>query len=346
MWPPPHRSVRRGVVPVEIHPLEGQAMRSIRRRGVLTAAVLVGALWAPASALAAAPEITTGIVTAKTPTTAILHGKVDPNGTATSYVFDLGPTKLYGARSPIQAAGAGNRAVKVTWSVAGLAPSTTYHYRLSGIRGGRAFLGKDRTFKTPRQPLGVTLGATPNPIRIGGSTTLSGVLSGTGNANRQVQLQANPWPYTGGFQPVGNNVVTNASGGFAFQLLKVDVNTQYRVLMPAKPTVVSPIVVLGTINKVTRRATVTRGEKRGRIHFFGRIRPALDGAGVFVQKLRRGNWVNIAQTHARHTNKGYSRYSKRVRQRRGGRYRIVVVDSSGAHTAAVSRSIKRRHVRF
>jgi hypothetical protein len=320
-------------------------MESIRRRGVLTAAVLAGALWAPASALAAAPEVTTGRASAVTQSSAVLHGTIDPNGTATSWTFQYGPTKLYGTTTPGTPAGAGNRPKRVSIALSALAPSTTYHYRLVGIRGTRIWAGKDRTFKTDRQPLGVTLAATPNPIRIGSSTTLSGVLSGTGNANRQVQLQANPWPYTGGFQPVGNNVVTDALGGFAISLLSVSLNTQYRVLMPAKPTVVSPIVVLGTLNKVTRHAKVRRGEKRGRIHFFGRIRPALDGAPVYIQKLRRGIWVNIKQTSARHTNKGYSRYSTRVRQRRGGRYRVVVVDATGAHSPTVSRSIRRRHLR-
>jgi hypothetical protein len=320
-------------------------MGSIRRRGAL-AAVLLGALWVPANALAAAPTITTGGVSNIAPTTATLNGTVDPNGTATSYIFQLGPTRLYGASTPTQSAGGGKKAVHVSVPVSGLAPATTYHYRLVGLRGSRTFFGKDRTFKTKRQPLGVSLAATPNPIRIGGSTTLAGVLSGTGNANRQVQLQANTWPYTAGFQPVGNNQVTNASGGFAFTLLAVTVNTQYRVLMPAKPGVVSPVVVLGTTNKVTRHAKVHRGLRRGRIHFWGTIRPALDGAAVYIQKLRRGVWVNIGQTAAKHTSKGISRYSKRVRQKHGGRYRVLVVDASGAHSPSVSRSIRRHHLRF
>jgi hypothetical protein len=320
-------------------------MRSIRRRCVLTAAVGLCTLWAPASALAAAPDITTGRTTNIAQTTAIVHGKVDPNGTATTYFFQVGPTKLYNGNTARGTTGSGTKPVSVTGSVSGLAPSTTYHYRLVGQRGNRVFLGKDRTFKTARQPLGVSLAATPNPIRTGAATTLAGVLSGTGNAGRQVQLQANPWPYTAGFQPVGNNQVTDAAGNFGFNLLSVGLNTQYRVLMPAKPNVTSPIVVLGTISKVTRHAKVTRGEKRGKIRFFGRISPAQDGVAVYIQKLRKGVWNNIAQTAALHTSKGYSRYSKRVRQRRGGRYRVVVADATGAHSPSASRSIRRHHLR-
>jgi hypothetical protein len=318
-------------------------MRSIRRRGGLTTAIVLGALIAPASALAAAPEITTGRVTAVTPTTAVLHGKVDPNGTATSYVFELGPTRLYGARSPAQSAGAGKKAIKVRWPVSGLAPATTYHYRVVGIRGSNVFFGKDRTFKTLRQPLGVSLAATPNPIRIGGQATLAGTLSGTGKAERRVQLQANPWPYAGFAGGLVNDQFTTATGSFSFTVFPVNVNTQYRVLMPAKPNVVSPIVVLGTVAKVTRHAKVKRGDRRARIRFKGRVRPALDGAAVLIQKLRKGVWTNIAQTNAVHATTKYSRYSKRIRQKRGGRYRVVVIH--GAHAPAASKSIRLRHLR-
>src|SRR5215212_7800518 len=109
-------------------------MGSIRRRGVLTV-VLLGALSAPASPVAAAPAITTGAVSNLAPTTAVLNGTVDPNGTATSYIFQYGPTRLYGAATPQGSAGGGNKGVRVSAAIAGLAPATTYHYRLVGLRG-------------------------------------------------------------------------------------------------------------------------------------------------------------------------------------------------------------------
>jgi hypothetical protein len=302
-------------------------------------------LIAPASALAAAPTVTTGAAVLITQNSAKVKGTVDPNGTATSYLFQYGTTKLYGARTTAASAGAGQKAKKVSAVLGALAPATRYHYRLVALRGNRVFAGRDKTFKTKPQPLGVSLAATPNPIRIGAQATLAGTLSGTGNGGRRVQLQANAWPYTTGFQGgFVNDQFTTPTGGFSFTVFPVNVNTQYRVLMPAKPNVVSPIVVLGTVAKVTRHAKVSgRGGKSARIRFFGRIRPALDGAAVLVQKLRNGTWTNIAQTNAVHTSKGYSRYSKRLRQKRGGRYRIAVVH--GAHSTAVSKSIRRRHLR-
>jgi hypothetical protein len=304
---------------------------------------VLGALIVPASALGAAPTVTTGGVALITQNSGKLKGTVDPNGTATTYSFQYGTTKLYGARTPSTLAGAGNKPKKVSAVVGALAPATRYHYRLVAIRGNRVWAGKDKTFKTKPQPLGVSFAATPNPIRIGGRSTLAGTLSGTGNAGRRVQLQANAWPYTTGFQGgLVNDQITSPTGTFSFTVFPVNVNTQYRVLMPAKPKVVSPIVVLGTVAKVTRHAKVKRGDKRSRVRFTGRIRPALDGAAVLVQKRRHGTWTNIAQTNAVHTNNGYSRYTKRFRQKRGGRYRVVVIH--GAHAPTVSKSIRLRHL--
>ena len=211
----------------------------------------------------------------------------------------------------------------------------------------KPFFGKDRTFKTKRQPLGVSLAATPNPIRIGSSTTLSGVLSGTGNSGRQVQLQANPWPYTQGFLAVGNNVVTSATGGFAFTLLSVSVNTQYRVLMPAKPAVDEPD------RRASARPTRSRGTRRSGAD------PSAAGSTSGARSGPRSTarpWSSrssaaatgstSARRSARHTSKGYSRYSKRIRQKHGGRYRVVVLDARAPTRRAVSKSIKRRHLRF
>jgi hypothetical protein len=321
-------------------------MRSIGLRGVLTAGVLIGALVSPAGALAATkPKVTTGKATKVTPTTATLNGGVNPNGAATTYSFQYGTTRLYDSRTAGVSIGKGTKGKHVTAAIATLAPATIYHYRLVARNSKGLTIGRDRTFKTDRQPLGVSLVAKPNPIRTGSSTVLSGVLSGTGNANRVVQLQGNVWPYTGGFQPVGNSVVTDANGNFAFTLLSVSLNTQYRVLMPAKPKVASPIVVLGTTSKVTRHAKVHRGNKRGRIHFWGTVRDVSGSVLVVViQKFHKGAYHNIGQTTARNTGKGFSRYSGTIRQKHGGKYRVVALDVRGARSPSVSRPVRRHHM--
>jgi hypothetical protein len=316
-------------------------------RGIRSVALVAGALlWAPAGAAAAEkPVVTTGAAASIEPTTVVLNGTVNPKGAATSYFFQYGTTVIYGATTSASGAGAGTKGVKVAVSVTGLAPATTYHYRLVAQNSKGLTRGKDRTFKTKRQPLGVSLAATPNPILAGGATTLAGTLSGTGNGGRQVVLQSNPYPYTQGFAQVGNALVTDPAGGFAFPILSVPVNTIYRVQMPARPDVVSPLVAVGTTYKVTRHVKVTRrGERRGRLRFRGRITPTADGRQVLIQKLDDvGNWVTISETVARHSSSSFSRYRERIWQRRGGRYRVLV-NVNDIHSPSASRSIRVRNV--
>jgi DNA-binding beta-propeller fold protein YncE len=62
-----------------------------------------------------------------------LRGAVDPQGSATSYWFEYGPTTDYGARGPAsvdESAGDGNAFVTVAQQIGGLEPGVTYHYRL------------------------------------------------------------------------------------------------------------------------------------------------------------------------------------------------------------------------
>jgi hypothetical protein len=318
--------------------------RGTRRAGAGLWLALGFALLAPAAASAATkPTVTTGGTSDVAPSTATLHGSVNPQGAETTYSFQYGTTRRYGAQTPVTPAGSGTRAVKVSAALSGLAPATTYHYRVLATNAKGATAGGDRTFKTKPQPLGVSLAGNPNPVLTGKGTTLAGTLSGTNNANRQVVLQANPFPYTQGFLPVANNQVTDANGNFAFPILAVNVNTQYRVLMPQKPEVVSPIVVLGTTVRVTTHLKVKRGARSGRVRLFGSVLPPVDGTQVLIQKLRRGGWKNIASTFARHVNSSRSAYSRTFRQRHAGRYRVFV-NASGAHVGSLGRTVHVRRV--
>jgi hypothetical protein len=82
---------------------------------------------------------------------AVLRGSVDPRGTLTHYGFEYGRTPSYGQFAPLlrPSVGAGHAPVGVETEVQGLAPQTTYHYRLVAYRGSEAFTGQGRTFTTP-----------------------------------------------------------------------------------------------------------------------------------------------------------------------------------------------------
>src|SRR5829696_944218 len=98
------------------------------RGAMLFALALV--LLAPATASAARPAVTTGAAASITQSTVTLNGKVDANGKATTYFFQIGTTRVYTATTPETAAGQSGGPVSISVPVAGLAPATVYHYRL------------------------------------------------------------------------------------------------------------------------------------------------------------------------------------------------------------------------
>src|SRR3954469_6476928 len=242
-------------------------MRRMGLRALGLSAVVVGLM--PGVALAARPAATTGAAANVTFQSARVNGSIDPNGQPTSYYFQYGTTRAYGTQTAATFVGTGQNPVRVSTDPGGLAPATRYHYRIVAQGQGGTGLGGDRTFTTRRQPLGMSLAANPNPITAGHSTLLAGALTGTGSGGRRVVLQSNPWPYTQGFQNAANEQITNAQGGFSFPVLSVPFNMQYRVLMPERPQVVSPIVTVGTKQVVTTRVNRHRVRRGHRIRFSG-----------------------------------------------------------------------------
>jgi len=106
---------------------------------------------------AAAPTVVTGAATSITPTTATLNGTINAQGTPTDYRFKYGTTASYGSLTPVTADGSGTADVEVSTPISGLAPSTTYHFRLVALQGGdEVASGQDATFTTAPSPGGAT----------------------------------------------------------------------------------------------------------------------------------------------------------------------------------------------
>jgi len=319
-------------------------LRTSRRIEVLVALGLALSLAIPALAQGAAtkPTVTTGGVAKVTPSSASLLGKVNPNGAVTTHLFQYGPTTLYGAMTSAVATGGGAAAVNVVADIGGLAPATTYHYRLVAVNSKGTTKGADRTFRTKNQPLGLTLAATPNPVAFGKPTVLGGTLTGTGNAGRQVVLQSNPFPYTQGFVSTTNVQLTSATGAFAFPLLSVAFNTQYRVLIPTKPEIVSPIVLAGVAPKLGTSTSATRVRRGQRVRFRGTVKPAQGGERIAIQKLKGTRWVTVAGTVTRRANSTSATYTKSIRVISGGRYRVFVAMADGRFVPTSGRTVRIR----
>lgn len=146
-------------------------MRS-RALRLLGSTVAVGAVTAGVAGAAASPTVTTGAATKVTTSTAILTGRVTPNGRATDYAFSYGPTAAYGAATPARSAGAGLKPLVVTGKVTGLTPGTVYHYRISAANRSGTATGADRTFTTKgHPPAAVVTGPAANVGQTGATPT-------------------------------------------------------------------------------------------------------------------------------------------------------------------------------
>ena len=287
----------------------------------LTAAIAAAA---PAAAAVTKPTVSTGGAAQITQTSATLTGKVNANGAQTTYFFQYGTSRVYGATTGPTDAGSGTHARAAAASVTGLAPATTYHYRLVAENAKGTTFGGDRTFTTKKQPLGFNLAATPNPATFKAGTTLAGQLTGTGNAGRTVQLQAKAFPYTTAFTNVGNPLVTDAAGNFTFPVPLLTVNTQFRVMTVGSPHVTSGIVLVGCAVRVSVKVSATRVRLGHKVRFSGHVAPANDGALFAIQRLKKGVWVTVQGGSLHHSSATRSRYSKTMRIRHFGQYRVFV----------------------
>ncbi len=313
----------------------------VRSRSIALLALTISVFVVFASAAqASAPGVSTGGATKISPQSATLTGSVNAKAKATVYFFQYGPTAAYGLQTPEIAAGSRNAAVGAASDVIGLTAATTYHYRLIARNADGTTTGGDRSFKTANQPLGFSLAANPNPVPFGSPVVLQGVLSGTGNAGRQVVLQQKPFPYATAFATVGNPQVTGSSGAFAFPLLGVTTNTQYRVISTGGKTVTSEIVTLGVAVRVTTKVSSHHVRRGGRIRFSGTVRPAKVGALFSIQKLNsKGAWVTVAGGVSTGGGTTFSRYSKRVKVRRGGSYRVFMGVADGFQVSSIGSTI-------
>lgn len=100
------------------------------------------------------PTVTTGAAREVTPSSATLGGTVNTYGAATTYWFEYGATSAYGSKTaeaslpaaPGQPASATSSTVSA--AIGGLAPSTTYHFRLVAKNAGGTTQGADQAFTT------------------------------------------------------------------------------------------------------------------------------------------------------------------------------------------------------
>ncbi len=304
--------------------------------GAVVAGLALLGLPVVAQAVVLRPGVSTGAAETVSYGSATLTGSIDPHGSNTSYYFQYGSTRGYGAQTAIADAGAGLSAVRVSVPVAGLQPLTVYYFRLIAVNGVGASTGAGRAFTTLKVPLSLAILAAPNPTLFGGTVTVQGTLSGTGNGGVPVVLQANPFPYTQGFADTGNPELTTAAGGFSFPVLGLTEATQFRVATTTKVPVVSPVTLEGVAVSVVAHVGRAHRRRRHDVRIYGTVSPAVDGAEVAVMRITGGANQLVAGTTLHHDTATASRFSRVVRVKRGAVYRVLVRVTNGAQVSNYS----------
>jgi multidrug efflux pump subunit AcrA (membrane-fusion protein) len=97
---------------------------------------------------ATAPTASTDAPGTTTTKAVTLTGTVNPNGAATTYVFEYGTKASFGSSTGRVSVGEGTAAVSVEATIGGLKPATTYVYRLVAENAEGTAKGLTRTFTT------------------------------------------------------------------------------------------------------------------------------------------------------------------------------------------------------
>jgi hypothetical protein len=306
-------------------------------RATVIAATVIAALAAAGAAQAASlPSAVTGSAKEISYGAAVLTGEVNPRGSNTSYYFQYGPTKAFGGQTTIADAGAGTSTVKVSLPVSGLQPLTVYYFRLVAVNSLGATLGNEESLLTTKIPLTLQILAAPDPVLYGGTITVQGTLSGTENDDRAVVLQANQFPFTAGFQDIGNPELTTASGGFSFPVLGLAEATQYRVVTTTSPAVISPVAVENVAVLVQSHVGRTRRHHFARI--YGTVTPAEGATQVEILRIVHGHTVLVADTTLHPQDATSSSFSRVVRVK-AGIYRVLVHLLSGPQSSNYGQSL-------
>jgi hypothetical protein len=291
------------------------------------------------------PVAITGAVAHVRGTSADLDGTVLPGTQTTSYFFKYGPTTAYGSQTTPGSLPPGTTRVKVGQAVTGLLPG--YHYRIFATSLAGTAEGKDRVFtsKTLKSRLTLVKPAAPNVF--GSPVAISGTLSGTGNANRKIVLQASPYPYLTSFSSFGLPITTNAAGAFVFHVTGLTSSTQFRVATLDPRPSYSPVVSEQIAVRVTLK--VRTSSRKGLVRLYGTVSPAEVGASVLFQlrkpvrpsgkSERTTKFSTQFSSVVKRGSRTTARFSAIVEARHSGRYRAYVEVKKGPIVSGSSSTV-------
>jgi hypothetical protein len=169
-------------------------------------------------------------------------------------------------------------------------------------------------------------------VRFGGTTTLSGKLTGQNNSGQTITVERDPFPF-GTFEPAGT-ATTNSSGDWSFAVTP-PVNTRYRARTTGAE---SRTVDVNVRPAISFRLSDRTPAVRQRVVFSGRLCPEHDGTAVALQQRQpNGQWRSIRTLVLRDIpGDTCSSYARTLRPRRTRAYRVHF-NGDADHVAGNSR---------
>ena len=244
----------------------------VRTGWIASTAIVAGSLGlaigvAPIASAAQLPNAATGLVSSVLPTSVVVSGTVDAEGTLSSWYFQYGVATDagYGSQTASVSAGSGTGNVHVSRSLTGLTPATSYHFRIVATNSAGTTYGADVSFNTSAAPVVVTGGATNLAAS---SASLNGVVNpealatswyfqyglttsyGTRTPTRSLGAGPNSTNVSAGITKLGSNatyhfrIVATSSAGTSFGA-DLTLTTGLSVTLN---TSASTVVYSGTVN--------------------------------------------------------------------------------------------------
>ena len=188
----------------------------------------------------------------------------------------------------------------------------------------------------PGQPNNnLTIKASATAVTFSRSVTISGTTKGM-PAGTVVELQANPYPYAG-FKPTGKTTVVDPTGNYAIAVVP-QMHTQYKVVAKTSPPTESTAVFVRVRLNVSFRVSDSTPKKGAMVRMYGTMSPEHDGKPILIQKKTTTGYKTVARTVLLDNGTASSKYSKRMRIRATGTYRIVAESVDQDHDNGTSRS--------
>ncbi len=182
----------------------------------------------------------------------------------------------------------------------------------------------------------LTLKASATTVTFGKPVTLTGNAKNVA-AGTVVEAQANPFPYAG-FKATGKTGVVDPSGNYSITGVIPQFNSQLRVLAKTTPETQSGTAFIHVTLRVSFKVSDATPKRGTSVRFAGTVAPAHDGKPVLIQKQTATGFKTVARTTLLDNGSASSKYSRKVKIRSSGTYRVIAQSGDQDHDDGTSRT--------